>query len=211
MNIPHRKAAYHHGNLRAVLIESAHRLIAAKGPEGFTLAEACRLAGVSTAAPYRHFADREDLVRAVALRGFDLLAERSRRARDAHRLGSIDAIVAMGQAYVRFAADEPALFRLMFGRRHAEVCAASPDPEGKACFGVLLDAVAAFLTENEHGSDDLMSLALPLWTIVHGAASLLIDQDFDAVAPGTDVDALVDTATRSFLTGFVARSAVPEA
>ena len=200
---PRKKTGYHHGDLREALILAAHRLIAERGPEDFTLADACRLAGVSTAAPYRHFADRGALVEAVALRGFDLLSQRTRGARDRHPVGSIEAIVAMGQAYVRFAEAEPALFRLMFGRH--KVCAAgsAPTPEGGACFNVLLEAVESFLAKHGRSACGVMTLALPLWTIVHGTSSLSIDRDFEGIAPGTDVDELVENATRGFLAGFI--------
>ena len=200
---PRKKTAYHHGDLREALILAAHRLIAERGPEDFTLADACRLAGVSTAAPYRHFADRGALVEAVALRGFDLLAQRTRGARDGHPLGSVEAIVAMGQAYVHFAEAEPALFRLMFGRHRVCSAGCKPTPEGGACFNVLLEAVESFLTKHDRLSCGVMTLALPLWTIVHGTSSLSIDRDFEGVAPGTDVDRLVENATRGFLAGFL--------
>ena len=204
---PRKKTAYHHGDLREALILAAHRLIAERGPEDFTLADACRLAGVSTAAPYRHFADRGALVEAVALRGFDLLSQKTRGARDRHPVGSIEAIVAMGQAYVHFAEAEPALFRLMFGRHRACSTGPAPTPEGGACFNVLLEGVEGFLTKHGRQSCGVMTLALPLWTIVHGTSSLSIDRDFEGVAPGTDVDRLVDDATRGFLTGFLVEAA----
>ena len=199
--LPQRKAAYHHGHLREALVTAAHRLIGERGPEGFTLADACRLAGVSTAAPYRHFADRAALVEAVALQGFTQLAERTRAAADSHPAGSVPGIVAMGQAYVAFAAAEPAVFKLMFGR-HPDVQHDNTAPvEGKACFRVLAEAVAAWMRLNDIRERDYLEVALPLWTIVHGTAYLLIDNDFAAVAPGTDADALVERTTVAALTG----------
>ncbi len=202
--LPRRKAAYHHGRLRDALVAAAHRLIGEHGPEGFTLADACRLAGVSTAAPYRHFADRAALVEAVAMQGFTTLAEWTRTARDRHPPGSVAGIVAMGQAYVAFAAAEPAVFKLMFGR-HPEVQHDNvAPPEGKACFQVLAEAVGAWLTSAGLPDRPYLDVALPLWTIVHGTAYLLIDHDFDAVAPGTDADALVEQTTVVTLDGLAA-------
>ncbi len=196
-----KRMRYHHGQLREALIDAAHQLINLHGPEGFSLAQACRLAGVSTAAPYRHFTDRGDLVNAVASEGFAWLQERTQAARDAHRPGSVESIVAMGKAYVAFAADEPAVFKLMFGR-HPDV-----QPEGEAhiaggpCFQVLLDAVDAWIERSGASVDHTLDVALPLWTIVHGTAYLLIDHDFDAVAPGTDTERLIERSTVAFLRG----------
>src|SRR5579871_6762023 len=70
------RRGYHHGNLREALIDAALELIGGKGPAGFTIAEAARLAGVSPAAPYRHFRDADALLAEVALRGFERLAQR---------------------------------------------------------------------------------------------------------------------------------------
>jgi AcrR family transcriptional regulator len=199
-----KRKRYHHGQLRQALIDAAHQLINQYGPEGFSLAKACRVAGVSTAAPYRHFADRGALVEAVASSGFAWLRERTEAARDQHHMGSVESIVAMAKAYVAFAADEPAVFKLMFGR-HPDV-----QPEGEAhvegapCFEVLLDAVDAWIERSGAPVDHTLDVALPLWTIVHGTAYLLIDHDFDAVAPGTDTDRLVERAAVAFLRGLSA-------
>ena len=199
-----KKSGYHHGHLRKALIEAAHSLIAEQGPEDFTLAEASRRAGVSTAAPYRHFTDRSALIEAVAARGFTQLTERLRSARDRHPAGSVRSIIEMGQAYVAFAADEPALFRLMFARHRVAPPAEEASSEGGACFQVLLEAVAAWLQETKGDQAQLLPVAMPLWTIVHGTSHLLIDHDFDKVAPGTDVDELVARATKAFLAGALA-------
>ena len=198
-----KKHRYHHGALRQALIEAAHRLISERGLEAFTIADACRLAGVSTAAPYRHFADRDALVAAVAARGFDRLAERTRAARDAHPVGSLDAIVAMGQAYVAFVTQEPALFQLMWGAPHG----AEPNPEtqasGQQCFGVLLEAIDAFRADRGLQDMATLAIAMPLWTIVHGTASLVLGGRFQKMAPDTSVDDHVDRATRAFLKGLL--------
>lgn len=201
-----RKGGYHHGQLREALIDAAHHLIAEGGPEGFTLADTCRAAGVSTAAPYRHFADRGALLQAVAARGFAMLAERTRAARDAGPKGSVESIVGMGRAYVGFAADEPTLFKLMFGRHPDVQPEGTQHVAGKGCFTVLLEAVAAWIERHEQDGLTVMDVALPLWTIVHGTSYLLIDRDFDATAPGTDADALVERATVAMLAGLQSES-----
>ena len=200
-----KKSNYHHGHLREALLDAAHLLIAEHGPADFTLAEACRRAGVSTAAPYRHFADRSALIDALAARGFTLLTERLRTARDRHEQGSVQSIVSMGQAYVAFAAAEPALVRLMFGRHRLPPPTEQAMAEGPGCFNVLLEAVVAWLSKTGGTPAEQLDIAVPLWTIVHGTSHLLIDHDFDNVAPGTDVDELVARATEAFLAGASAK------
>lgn len=204
-NTGQKKAGYHHGDLRDALIGAAKQLIQEKGPEGFSMAEACRIAGVSAAAPYRHFDDRDALVGAVASQGFDTLTERGKAERDKYPAGSVDSIVAMGQAYVKFAADEPAIFRLMFASHKGEdAFQDSVSDQGDRCFNILLYAVEAFRADKGLSEHKTLDIALPLWTIVHGTACLLIDRDFDVVAPGTDPDKLVRVATEGFLAGISA-------
>lgn len=108
------RRGYHHGNLREALIEAALDLIAKKGPAGFTFADAARSAGVSSAAPYRHFRDRDALLADVARRGFELFAERLERAWDEGRPNAFTAFENVGRAYLAFARDEPAYYTAMF-------------------------------------------------------------------------------------------------
>ncbi len=124
------RRGYHHGNLREALIEAAVDLIAAKGPAGFTIAEAARLAGVSPAAPYRHFGDADALLAEVALRGFDLLAARLTQAWNGGRPDPVRAFEDLGRAYLGFARQEPAYYAAMFDSRigldlHPELQAAA--------------------------------------------------------------------------------------
>ena len=192
---------YHHGDLREALLDAAHKLLGEKGVEGFTLADACRLAGVSTAAPYRHFPDRDAVLDALVSRGFQNL-EAAMRARAAdYTEGSIDRIVATGQAYVAFAVDEPALFRVMF-RRPPEHDPTSPMAlDGDSCFGAVLEALTALQEQRGLKSDDLLDLAMPLWAVVHGVANLMIDGAFERKAPGVDAEQLIDRTTRRFFAG----------
>lgn len=194
---------YHHGALRSALITAAQQLIAEHGADGFTMADACRIAGVSTAAPYRHFADRDALIAAVCAEGFDRLREQTGAARDGQRAGSIEAIVAIGQAYVRFVTRDPELFHLMWSTPRQRFNSDDAQAAGHRCFGVLLDAVDAFRAEQGRQDIPTLSIAVPLWTMVHGAASLMLSDRIQGVAPGTDIDALVDRATHAFLRGLL--------
>src|ERR1041384_5440510 len=99
---------YHHGNLKEALVRAALELIAKKGPAGFTFAEAARWAGVSPAAPYRHFRDRDELLADVALRGFELFAAALERAWDDGRPDAATAFDRLGKSYLDFARKEPA-------------------------------------------------------------------------------------------------------
>src|ERR1700758_4897334 len=108
------RRGYHHGNLREALIRAALNMIAEKGPAGFTFADAARSAGVSSAAPYRHFRDRQALLADVARRGFELFEERLSRAWSEGRPDPFAAFENVGRAYLAFARDEPAFYSSMF-------------------------------------------------------------------------------------------------
>src|SRR5512147_702404 len=108
------RRSYHHGNLREALIRAALELIAEKGPGGFTFADAARSAGVSSAAPYRHFRDRDALMTDVARRGFERFTTELARAWNDGRPDPLAAFEAVGRAYIAFARDEPAYYSAMF-------------------------------------------------------------------------------------------------
>ncbi len=105
---------YHHGNLPAALVEATLALIAEKGPQGFTLAEAAKRAGVSPAAPYRHFSGREALIAEAARQGFEIFAERMEAAFDDGRPTALAAFLATGRAYLDFARSNPGHYMAMF-------------------------------------------------------------------------------------------------
>ena len=105
---------YHHGNLREALIRAALELIAKKGAAGFTFAEAARFAGVSPAAPYRHFRDRDELMASVALRGFEQFEAALARAWEGGRPDAFAALDRLGKAYLEFARAQPAYYSAMF-------------------------------------------------------------------------------------------------
>ena len=108
------KIAYHHGDLRAALITAALEVIGEIGPRGLTIREVARRAGVSHAAPYRHFADRNELILAVVEHGFELMDEEMQAAKDAAGDDLVAQFAASGEAYVAFALNYPAYYRVMF-------------------------------------------------------------------------------------------------
>ncbi len=169
------RESYHHGNLREALIEAALALIAERGPAGFTFAEVARAAGVSPAAPYRHFRDRNALVAEIARLGFERFEERLRAEWRDGRPDPVSAIENIGKAYLAFARDEPASYAAMFGSG----LVLEDDPalllaSGRA-FGVLRDAAEiACNTARGKARPPPMMVALHLWSLAHGIASLFI-------------------------------------
>jgi AcrR family transcriptional regulator len=165
--------AYHHGNLKEALVRAALELIAEKGPAGFTFADAARWAGVSPAAPYRHFRDRDELMSDVARRGFDLFAEALQRAWNEGRPDPAAAYERLGKAYLAFARNEPAYYAAMFE-------AGIPldvNPEfraaGDRAFSVLRAATEALVaTMPAKLRPPVMMMALHVWALSHGIASL---------------------------------------
>lgn len=105
---------YHHGNLREALVEATVALIEQRGPLAFTLAEAARQAGVSAAAPYRHFKGRDDLLEEVARRGFLDFADLLEAAFDEGRPSPLSAMMRLGTAYLDFAREQPGYYMAMF-------------------------------------------------------------------------------------------------
>src|SRR5215467_14213379 len=131
---------YHHGNLKEALIRAALELIAQKGPAGFTFAEAARWAGVSPAAPYRHFRDRDDLLADVARRGFEQFAQMLANAWDNGRPDPLTALDRLGKAYLAFARDEPAYYSAMFEAGVPPESSPELRDAGERAFGVLRTA-----------------------------------------------------------------------
>jgi len=171
-------------------------LVERDGPEKFSIAEACRAAGVSTAAPYRHFNGREDMLSAVAMEGLRRVTERMAEAGEAHPEGSVERISAMGRAYVSFAVNEPGIFRLVFATVASWKDNEEMNCEGERAFGLLLTEVAAHLGKSDV-DDDVLRRGFSLWTFVHGIAFLRIDGKFEAMNLQIDLDQTVtDTARR---------------
>ena len=113
-DIPQKRASYHHGDLRTQLIDATRQLVEEKGPDNFSVSEACRRAGVSTAAPYKHFKDKTEMLREVAAQGMTRQSDQMMEELGPLAEGSRARIVALGRVYIRFAIAEPGVFRLMF-------------------------------------------------------------------------------------------------
>jgi AcrR family transcriptional regulator len=168
----HRRG-YHHGNLREALMQAAIDLIADKGPSGFTFAEAARSAGVSPAAPYRHFRDRDALVAEVATRGFVKFALELERAWAEGRPEPQAAFIRLGRAYLAFARSEPAYYAAMFESALPRASYPGLEDARRRAFEVLRGASEAICARipKEHRPPELM-MSLHVWSMAHGVASL---------------------------------------
>jgi AcrR family transcriptional regulator len=200
-----REKPYHHGDLRSALIDGALALIAERGERRFSLAELSRSLGVSAAAPYRHFADRDELLAAVALRALRAFAE-ALAAESSRSDPPEERLAAMAAAYVRFAAGQPALFGLVFGL----------GLEGKQRDPELRQAYEAVDAELETGVAELCpddpaaagALAEAIEATAHGYAALLTDGP--AAPARADIDRAASQAakaTRALIQGRTAMRA----
>ncbi len=165
---------YHHGNLKEALVQAALDLIAQKGPAGFTFAEAARSAGVSPAAPYRHFRDRDDLLASIAERGFEQFEARLSAAWDDGRPETAAAFERLGRAYLAFARDEPASYSAMFESGLSPTAHPGLALAGERAFAVIRAAAErlAALTPPGEPRPPAMMMALHIWSMSHGIASL---------------------------------------
>jgi len=171
-----RRDSYHHGNLREVLIEAARALIAERGTAGFSFAEAARAAGVSAAAPYRHFRDRNALVAEVARLGFERFTADLERAWNGGRPDPVAALENCGRAYLAFARRDPAAYAAMFETGFALEEDAALLAASERAFAVLRrasDAVCA-LHRGPGARPPGLMVALHIWAMAHGIASLFV-------------------------------------
>ncbi|MGH7096115.1 MAG: TetR/AcrR family transcriptional regulator [Stellaceae bacterium] len=169
---------YHHGNLREALIQAALDLIAEKGPAGFTFADAARSAGVSSAAPYRHFRDRDALLADVARRGFELFAAHLDRAWDDGRPDPFTAFETLGRAYLAFARDEPAYYSAMFEAGLVLDNDPALNQAAERSFAVLrraAEVLCARLPPDRR--PPALMVSLHTWALSHGIASLFARGD----------------------------------
>jgi AcrR family transcriptional regulator len=165
------KDRYHHGDLRAALIETAAELIAERGMRGFSLAETSRRLGVAVSAPYAHFADRDDLLAAVWVRAFELLYAALVPATDEFS-DPADRLAAMARAYVRLAAGNRPMFEMLYESgldksRHPEIEAAERplDEAFQSCVRALADGDETLADE----------MAVTFEATARGHAMLLLD------------------------------------
>jgi AcrR family transcriptional regulator len=193
------KAGYHHGDLRNALVEQAVELVESAGPESFSLREAARVVGVTPNAAYRHFADKSDLLVAVAAHGFVKLGRKMQRRsaavdeRDPRR-AAVARFEAVGRAYVDFAVAHSNLFRVMFGLRGlACVVGADPIVARPTPFDLLAASIDAMVSAGALDPSRRAGAELKAWSVVHGFASLVVEggAPMTAAERGASLDALL--------------------
>jgi AcrR family transcriptional regulator len=193
-----RRDTYHHGDLKRALTEAALGLVKDKGPKGFTLREVARRAGVSAAAPYRHFSDKAQLLAAVATQGFVQLHETLSASAD-DELDLTRQVLDSGRAYVRWAVTHPDYYQVMFGAELDK----SDKPEllaaGARAFDDLLDVIVRCQEANLLPAGDPREIAGPTWSLLHGIASLAIGRDLSHVGIGEDPQALAERSLGALL------------
>ena len=197
-----RPKRYHHGDLPRALLDAALHIVETQGTEALTLRAVARLAGVSQAAPYRHFASKEALLAAVAEDGFRSLMAAMRQSLDDCGEGPLGRLRAVGLGYVTFATSHPSHFRVMFGRERVERSAfPSLRQAADDTLGIVVDAISdcqrAGLVRSEEPAAEL---ALFAWSCVHGLSALLADGVLDK--PVADIAEMV---TRDLFLGLGSR------
>lgn len=193
---------YHHGDLRRALLQAAVRTIQKRGVHALTLRAVGEELGVSRTALYRHFSDKAALLGAVAREGFRMLTLGLLAAWEGAGKGRAG-FNAMGEAYVRFALQNPAHYRVMFASGFEDKASDSElGEEGTDAFSVLVDALLEQQQQGLIRRDDPQTLAHFIWALVHGIAMLAIDGPLQQ--KGVDVEALARYAVERVRTGIAA-------
>jgi AcrR family transcriptional regulator len=194
--------SYHHGDLREALVRAALELIASRGPFGFSFVEAARAAGVSPAAPYRHFRDRDELMAEVARRGFARFEAELAGAWNDGRPDALSAFQNVGKAYLAFARGEPAYYSAMF--EAAVPLADQPELRGagERAFAVLRTAAEALCRKlpADRRAPPLM-VGLHVWSLSHGIASLFARGDAARRALPMSPEELLEAGVLVYLRG----------
>ncbi len=196
---PLAKSSYHHGDLRAGLIEATRRLVEEKGQDGFSVTDACRLAGVSTAAPYKHFKDKNEMLVAMVMEGLARHRGNMLEAIKDIPAGSPMRLKALGKEYVNFALREPGVFRLKFGGYTDRLEDERLQAYGEETFGMVLQQVAECLGESDI-TQEVRNRGFMLWSFVHGLSFLLYDKRLADMGGDMDLDEILADIARRVLT-----------
>ena len=196
--------AYHHGDLKAALVDAAVAILREEGLDALTLRAVAGRVGVSQTAPYRHFVDRRALVAAVAERGFARLQatmlERIQAVEPGTRLG----LKQVALAYIQFGVNNPAEYRVMFG---PEVAKTDDLPElrdtGRGVLGFVAEGIRQLQGAGLIGPGDPWLMASATWATLHGLVMLILDGQTKGIA---DVEQLVEESTRIMMFGMSGRA-----
>ncbi|RXF72624.1 TetR/AcrR family transcriptional regulator [Hansschlegelia zhihuaiae] len=192
---------YHHGDLRRALIETALAILQEERGWQFTLRELARRAGVSHAAPYKHFADKAALLAEIALIGFEKLREALLAAQTAQPANDRDALLPAARAYLGFARRNPALYRLMFGAEAGEPAAVHLDDRARGAFAVVVEFLERGQAAGLIRKREALGQATACWALLHGLAMLELDGLLLREKVGEDA---VEAALATLLEGLAA-------
>ena len=198
------KKAYHHGDLRAALLEATLALVEEVGVEGLSLREVSRRTGVSHTAAYKHFSDKAAIVRALVAAAFDDFSKALRAARDAGT-DALDALRRIGIAYVVFAHEHRTQFKMMFRPELTGFVRLEELSPALGSYNVLVEGVETALAAGAVRGDPQM-LVLASWSIVHGLAALVVDGPSAAFPTTTrEIEAMASGVLTVFIEGTRAR------
>ncbi len=183
-----KKIKYHHGELRGALIESALEILEREGMESISMRTLAKATGVTQAAPYSHFRDKDELLAAVAETGFQRLA--LKMVEEATGQTGVQArIEKLMGAYVRFAVANKKLFQLMFSR---ELAAMKNYPTLAMTAGKSYSLISAVLSKRDASSEDTRFLTVTIWSLCHGLTTLIVDDKIKLEQFGADdIDAFI--------------------
>lgn len=204
---PNHPPAYHHGDLRRALLDGASAILADTGRWDFSLREVARQAGVSHNAPYRHFADKEALLAAVAVEGYEALRQRTTQAAQGAQ-DAVAVLTAIGEAYIAFGAANPALYRLMLGQHSSSLDGLSPavveaanEARGVLREVILSGARTGLFTVDPEDGDDVTAAVIAAWSLVHGFTLLTIDRLVDREVEPQAIAGLATRVAERFIRG----------
>ena len=201
-----KQKPYHHGDLRNALIQAGLELLAEGGVQELDLRKVARRAGVSHAAPYRHFADKQALIAAINEEGFHRLAERIQATLREVSDEPFEQLLGVALAYVRFAQEHPWLMREMFSGLTIEREAfASLHAASKTVYRLYIEVVRHGQERGKIVDGDPAALAGVLWSVLHGLAMLIIEQQMRPYADGPEGTERVTRYTIEVLYGGFAR------
>jgi AcrR family transcriptional regulator len=193
--VAQKKFKYHHGELRSALIEAALAILAEQGMEGLSLRILAKATGVTQAAPYSHFRDKDDLLAAVAETGFQRLALQMVEA--ATGVNGVQArIEKLMSAYVHFAVANKPLFQLMFSR---ELSSMKEYPTLAMTAGKSYALISAALSKREAPAEETRFLTVTVWSLCHGLTTLIVDEKIKLEQFGAaDIDAFIHRTVGTF-------------
>jgi AcrR family transcriptional regulator len=200
------KSPYHHGNLRTALVEAALPLLARYGTAGLSLREVASAAGVSHAAPYRHFRDKTALLEAIAAAGYARLMQACQQAEKRFPRDPQKQLVEAGMAYLLLAAENPEIIRLMFGGVSLESCGEELKHAAQDAFQSLRKIVENGQKAGIYKKAEALDLTLASWSMVHGLSMLITAGPLKGKASSKrQVKKLGDVVSTILLSGMLKR------